>query len=449
MKISALIIMLALLLAWYAVAISTPVHKTVTGNNNSTTMSYQPSVPVNTDKSGVPDYRGGPFHDLKAFAFISPEVNHPALSVKPDPVWTLFTSVVTDPDIFHLFELSEAQKPSLGRLYETFGYDRTVESSIDYFSRRKRYSFSQQLGRVARYGELIANIFSERGLPPELLYLPLIESSYNAFAYSPKRAAGLWQFIPSTARKFGLKIDWWVDERRDPVKSTRAAAEYLYNLYNKFGNWGLALAAYNAGEGRISRAINKVDEKSYWRIQKSAHIPRETKNYVPSFIAAASIGIEPGRFGFAEVQYQEAFKYDSVAIDTPMDLAVVAHLTGVKTSVIKKLNPELRRWCTPPNVARYILKIPEGTKDMFLANLSNTEERDLFYITFYKVKKGDTVWNIARRLRSGIQAIMDVNSLGAQARIIEGETILVPVDRERHTGTNLRPLRPILKYRNI
>jgi membrane-bound lytic murein transglycosylase D len=324
-----------------------------------------------------------------------------------------------------------------------------VERSIDYFSRRERYSFSRQLGRVARYGELITDIFTERGLPPELLYLPLIESSYNAFAYSPKRAAGLWQFIPPTARKYGLKIDWWIDERRDPVKSTRAAAEYLHDLYDRFGNWGLALAAYNAGEGRISKAINRVDNKSYWIIQKSAHIPRETKNYVPLFIAAASIGIEPDRFGFAEVQYQEAFKYDTVEIDTPMDLAVVAHLTGVRTSVIKKLNPELRRWCTPPNVARYILKLPEGTKEMFLANLSGMEERDLFYITFYKVKKGDTVWNIARRLKTGIQAIMDVNSLGAQARIIVGETILVPVDRERNFGTTLRPLRPVLKYRNI
>jgi membrane-bound lytic murein transglycosylase D len=145
----------------------------------------------------------------------------------------------------------------------------------------------------------MAGIFSEKGLPRELAYLPLVESGFNPHAYSHRRAAGLWQFMPRTAKKFGLKIDWWIDERRDPVKSTQAAARYLQYLYERFGSWPLALAAYNAGEGRVNNALDKVGESDFWSISATPHIKKETRDYVPSYIAAAAIATHPKASGLA------------------------------------------------------------------------------------------------------------------------------------------------------
>lgn len=361
----------------------------------------------------------------------------------------LFTYAARDPYGLRLLTHDEVKMPDLATLYESYGYNKAVKHRIDYFSGKNKKSFGKKLSRAGRYIDLMAAILTEKGLPIELTYLPLIESGFDTHAYSPKRAAGPWQFIPATARTFGLKIDWWVDERRDPVKSTEAAAEYLLHLHERFDNWNLALAAYNTGEGRISNAIKKVKESSYWKISKAGYIARETRNYVPSFIAAVSIAIEPENFGFHEIERQEPLRYDTVEIETPMDLAVAAKLTGVKTSVIKELNPELRRWCTPPNIVSYTLKIPEGTKDMFLSGLSNTEDSELFYVEHYQIKSGDTVWNIARRLGTNIQAITAVNSLGNKAIIVAGKTILVPVDRDKGINGSYGGLKPILKSRML
>lgn len=349
-----------------------------------------------------------------------------------------------------LFRPYERKKPSVKALYRMHGYNRAVRRSLYFFSRKERQTLRKRLSRASKYIDVVADIIARKGLPVELAYLPLIESGFDPYAYSPKRAAGLWQFIPATAKKYGLKIDWWVDERRDPVKSTLAAARYLKDLYKKFGNWNLALAAYNAGEGKISRAIRRVRKRDYWTIRKTRYITKETRNYVPSYIALATIAIAPERFGFKDIDYHGPFEYDVVEIDTPMDLSVVAKFTGVKVSKIKELNPELRRWCTPPNVSHYTLRIPPGTKERFLANLANAREDELLYVKFYKVKKGDTVAKIARQLGTSIQAIIDINSLGKNALIIAGKSILVPVDRERLTAeAGSLTLKPILKAREL
>jgi len=351
------------------------------------------------------------------------------------------------PYSFELFRPVVVEMPAVEEVYAKYGYNRAVRRFISYYKKEKT-SFAERLRRAGRYIEEIARILVENGIPPEISYLPLVESGFKTHAYSPKRAAGPWQFIPATAKKYGLKIDWWVDERRDPIKSTLAAAKYLGDLYNRYGDWNLTLAAYNAGEGRIDRAIRMIRKRDYWRIRRTKFINRETKNYVPSFIAAAAIALEPERFGFSDIETYEPLRYDLVEIKTPIDLAVVARFTGSTISKIKELNPELKRWCTPPNVSSYTLRIPKGTKEMFLANLSNADKDDLFYVKLHKVKPGDTVSKIAKELGTSIRAIIELNSLGKDALIIAGRTLLVPVDRTLHEIKDISEgMRPILKAR--
>jgi len=351
--------------------------------------------------------------------------------------------------VFWLFRPVEVRMPSIEELFARYGYNRYVRRLISYYT-REREAFAERLKRAGRYIDEIARIFVEHGIPPELSYLPLIESGFKTHAYSPKRAAGLWQFIPATAKKYGLKIDWWVDERRDPVKSTIAAARYLKDLYIRYRDWNLALAAYNAGEGVIDRAIRMMGKKDYWWIRRTKFINRETKNYVPSFIAATAIALEPERFGFLGMKTYKPLRYETVEVNTPIDLAVVARFTDSTLSEIKELNPELRRWCTPPNVSAYTLRIPAGTKETFLARLSSADEEDLFYVKLHKVRPGDTVSKIARQLGTSIQAIIELNSLGKDAMIIAGRTILVPVDRGIHEFRDTpEGIRPIIKAKGL
>ena len=193
-------------------------------------------------------------------------------------------------------------------------------------------------------------ILKEKNVPEEIVFLPLIESGFSPNAYSPARAAGYWQFIASTAKRYGLEINWWKDERRDPVKSTVAAANYLNDLYEMFGSWNLAMAAYNAGEGKILKALNKAKTDDYWSLLKTNQIKSETKDYVPKFIAASLIANSPQTFGFDNLEYHPRLNYDIVTVKSPVDLDVIADCSETSEEVIKELNPELRRWCTPPDV---------------------------------------------------------------------------------------------------
>lgn len=344
-----------------------------------------------------------------------------------------------------LFDADEIKRKSVESLYETYGFNRAVKNRIHYYSKQYKHDFLKKLRRAGKYLEPMAEIFREKNLPQELVFLPLVESGFRLMAYSHKRAAGPWQFIPSTARRFGLKIDWWIDERRDPIKSTRAAAEYLQDLYEMFGSWNLALAAYNAGERRIQRALKRAKSNDFWVLRRTRYIRRETKNYVPSYIAAAAIAIHPERFGLERVTYNTPLMYDEVTMYSPIDLSLVAEFTGVKTTDIKILNPELRRWCTPPNVSSYTLRIPRGTREQFIANLSNAREDELLYVELYTVKKGDTVWDLSKRFGVPSQAIIDLNYLNKRALIIAGKKIVFPSIRTSDDGSKHMRLRPILK----
>lgn len=326
----------------------------------------------------------------------------------------------------------DERRAAIERLYKTYGFNRAVENSLYFFSERIKERFSIVLSRSGRYIPMIGNIFKEKNLPPELVFLPLIESGFNLYALSPKKALGLWQFIPSTGKRYGLKINWWVDERLDPIKATVAAAHYLNDLYDMFGYWNLALAAYNAGEGRIMRALKKAKTDDFWTIRNTNYIKKETKNYVPLYIAATAIAKDPEGFGFQDINYKEPMTYDEVTINSPMDIKVIARYAGVDVKEIRELNPELRRWCTPLNVPSYTLRLPVGTKERFLTNLSSAGGVRHFSAGHYTVKRGDTLKKIATRLGISVEVIRELNSLNKDSKLRAGSIILVPPKEVAH-----------------
>lgn len=303
---------------------------------------------------------------------------------------------------------------------------KAVERNVGLFSTRIREKFSLWLSRSGKYIELMKEILREKEVPEDIVFLSLIESGFNPYAYSVARAVGPWQFIASTARRYGLEINWWKDERRDPVKSTAAAASYLKDLYGMFGSWNLAMAAYNAGEGKIQKALKRSNADDYWALLGTRHIREETKDYVPKFIAASIIATNPEDFGFQDIEYHQPMKYDVVELSAPLDLAVAADCAGVELDVIRKLNPELRRWCTPPDVSSYILRIPEGSKEAFLTKLATVPEEERFSIIRYAVKRGDTLRKVAKRTGVPESAILSLNSMEKIRPLKVGSSIYLP-----------------------
>jgi membrane-bound lytic murein transglycosylase D len=323
----------------------------------------------------------------------------------------------------------KTKEQALGMFFEKYGFNSAVQKRLDLYKSKYKRTIQSRLEHSGRYSGAMAWIFRNKGLPQELAFLPIIESGYDPFARSHMSAVGPWQFMPYTARHYGLKIDWWVDERRDPLKSTEAAANYLQDLYEKFDSWNLALAAYNAGEGKVRRALRKTGTRDYWQIRKTRLLRKETRNYVPSYIASTAIAIHPEQFGFENIDYYTPFRFDLVTVDTPIALELVASLTASKTSEIRLLNPELRRSSTPPNVSHYTLRIPEGTRELYLANFEEIRDEYPAFVNLYTVRKGDTLGKIAKKIGTSIKSLLDINSLGKKALIFAGKTILLPFEK--------------------
>jgi membrane-bound lytic murein transglycosylase D len=303
---------------------------------------------------------------------------------------------------------------------------RSVERNIKVLSQDIRGRFTIWLARSGRYVRMMKSILREEGIPEDMVWLSLIESGFNTRAYSRRRAAGPWQFIEGTGKRYGLTINWWVDERRDPVKSTRAAARYLRDLHEMFGSWSLAMASYNAGENKIKRAIRRTGSKDYWRLLKTSHIRQETKNYVPKFIAARLIAVNPEQYGFGDIKYHDGFTYDEVVLEHAFSLDVLARCAGTTVDTLKGLNPELRRWSTPP-VRHYTLRIPRGTRARFLASLPAVAEGRRLSVKVHRVKPGETVSEIAKEYRVPSQAIISYNKLTRRGFIRTGQRLLIPV----------------------
>lgn len=317
---------------------------------------------------------------------------------------------------------------------------KAVDRNISLFTERIRERFSIWLLRSGKYLELMKTILKEKNMPEDIAFLPFIESGFNPNAYSVARAVGPWQFIASTGKRYGLKIDWWRDERRDPVKSTHAAANYLKDLYEMFGSWNLAMAAYNAGEGKIFKALNRSKSGDYWDLLSTRYIKKETKEYVPRFIAAKLIATDPDNYGFADQEYHPPFRYDEVMVERPVDLDVAAGCAGTTLDGIRELNPELRRWSTPPNVSAYTLRIPYGKKDLFMENLARIPDEEKFSMTAYAARKGDTLKKISGKTGIPVNVILDLNDDKGLKSLKAGEIIYLPpkekyaLDRDDRAG---------------
>jgi membrane-bound lytic murein transglycosylase D len=306
-----------------------------------------------------------------------------------------------------------------------------VESFITYFQTTHHEAFALWLQRSGRYIPMMKEVLKTNGLPEDLVYMALIESGFNPKAYSRRRASGPWQFITRTGKKYGLEADWWIDERRDPEKSTIAAARHLKDLYDQFNCWYLAAAGYNAGAAKISRAIQRYQTEDFWELTKHKYLKRETRHYVPKMIAAALIAKEPEKYGFTDIEYEEPIRYEKVSIPDATDLRVIARCCEVDYETIKALNPELKMWCTPPDRPDYELKIPEGTKEKFLQNFSQLDPAERITFRQHQVRQGDTLSTIARLYGIKAEPIMQMNDIKSSTHLRAGSSLIIPIPADR------------------
>ncbi|GAB4018565.1 MAG: lytic transglycosylase domain-containing protein [Bdellovibrio sp.] len=285
-----------------------------------------------------------------------------------DPSRIIGSSKITEP-LKHegkVFYLYGAEHLNLENYYFDFPvvYNDAVKKWINYFVDRGRDYFERYSARAGRYAPIIGHILEDHGLPRDLVFLAMAESGFQNNAKSWARAVGPWQFMPYTGKRYGLHIDWYVDERRDPIKATIAAAKYLTKLYKDFGSWELAAAGYNAGEGKISRAISRYKSDSFWEIRNGRYLKTETKNYVPKIMALAIIGKNLKSFGFDGIEFHEPLDFEEIEVGPMTDLFQVAEGLDIEMEEIQRLNPEIQRWFTPPG-KNYTLRIPVGMKTVW------------------------------------------------------------------------------------
>jgi membrane-bound lytic murein transglycosylase D len=300
-----------------------------------------------------------------------------------------------------------------------------VHNQINFLVNRRPEILERWLERSAIYFPMMREIFEDEGVPLELIHLSMIESGLVPTARSHARAVGLWQFIYATGAHYGLEANWWIDERRDPEKATRAAAQHLRDLYNTWGDWHLALAAYNVSPRRIRSGIQRAGGvRDYWAI--FPYLPRETRGYVPGYIAATIVAMNPKEFGFDPKLDAEPWAYDLVPVQGSVDLNTLAEFAGITTQELRNLNPELLRWATPPGRTPYQLKIPVGTKEMFLENYKTLPESARRQVVVHTVSRGENLGVIANRYNVTVRDLYAVNER-LSTTIFPGQEIVIPV----------------------
>ena len=300
-----------------------------------------------------------------------------------------------------------------------------VERIFSFFRNKGRKHFERWINLSGKYFPMMTTIFNEVGVPQELKYLAMCESGLNPNARSWAKAVGMWQFMKSTGKMYGLRSNYWYDERRDFEKATRAAALHLKDLHTEYNDWYLAIAAYNSGSGNINRGIRKSGSRDFWEMRK--YLPRETRNYVPQYIGVTLMGLKPDLFGFNPNDLAPEIQYEYVSIDDCVDLSVLAKCSEITLEEIKNLNPELLRWCTPPNYKNYQLRIPKGKTEVFFANYNIVPENQKQNWIVHIVKKGETVSQIARKYNIISSVIREANDLSSKTKLKVGRELVIPV----------------------
>lgn len=311
-----------------------------------------------------------------------------------------------------------------------------VQGFLDAYRTRLRDFLALALQRASKYLPMMESILAKEGVPPELAYVTLVESGFRLHAASPAGAVGPWQFVRGTGRRYGLRIDGYVDERRDPVKATRAAARYFRDLYDTFGDWHLSLAAYNRGEAKISRIRDwqKIDD--YWEMSARGYLPRETMSFVPRVLAAMEIGRAPEEYGF-DVAPDPPAGYDLMNIDRAISLQTVAELSGSDVATISELNPALRRGVVPPE--GYVVRLPKGTRSRFEIGYAQWKHQPespsparrvaRSIARTHRVRRGESPGSIARRHGVSVTALMRANRIRDPRAVAIGRVLQVPVIR--------------------
>jgi membrane-bound lytic murein transglycosylase D len=325
-----------------------------------------------------------------------------------------------------------------------------VVSYINYFSTRGRGTLEHALERSGRYQAMIQRILKEEGVPQDLIYLAQAESGFHPQALSRAGARGIWQFMASRAQGYGLERSWWVDDRQDPEKATRAAARHLRDLYSEFGDWYLAMAAYNSGPGTVQSAVKRTGYADFWELYKRNVLPKETRNYVPIIVAVTIMAKNPGQYGLDTIVPEKPVPYDSVKINYPVDLRLVADCVDASPETLQDLNPNLLRLTTPKDQV-FELHLPQGTKDQFTTAIAAIPTDMRVWWRFHKVNASDTLVSVAHAYRTTPRAIAQVNNLDVDENLQADSKLIIPIAPGRQTngdsGTNYSRRATVYKVR--
>jgi membrane-bound lytic murein transglycosylase D len=302
--------------------------------------------------------------------------------------------------------------------------NKDVETFLNYFQGRGRKWMRIYMERAGKYQPMVTEILRQEGMPDNLFYLAMIESGLSTTARSRAAACGMWQFIRSTGRVFGLQIDAYVDERLDPVKSTIAASHFLKNLYREYGHWYLAFSGYNGNKIHVTRSIARYKTRDFWKLKNG--LRRETRSYVPKYIAAALIAENPEKYGFHDLKLQEPLQYETVTINDCVDLTVLGECAGTTYDAMRELNPELVRGYTPPDGKPYTLRIPAGTAGKFQQQLAALPDKYKVPKMIHVVQRGQTLSGIAGRYGLSVSDVMAANRLRNANRLSIGQTLTIP-----------------------
>jgi membrane-bound lytic murein transglycosylase D len=305
-----------------------------------------------------------------------------------------------------------------------------VAGYINYFSTRGRGTLERALTRSGRYREMIERTLREEGVPQDLIYLAQAESGFHPYAVSRAGARGIWQFMGSRAKGYGLHRDWWVDDRQDPQKSTRAAARHLKDLYNQFGDWYLAMAAYNSGPGTVQSAVKRTGYADFWELYRRNVLPRETRNYVPIIVAVTIMAKNPSQYGLDSIVPDPAMAFDTVKLDYPVDLRLAAECVDASPSDLQELNPGLLRMTTPKG--HFELHLPVGTSEKYQSAIASIPPDMRVWWRYRTVAQGETLMSLARTYHTTAKAIAGANQIETSADIEAGAKLVIPIAPGKH-----------------